>query len=454
MAEDIVIRLENVSKMYKLFATKTERMKEALHPLKRKYHKEFYALKDINLEVRHGEILGIIGMNGSGKSTLLKIVAGIIQSTTGTISVQGNVVPLLELGSGFNPEFSGLDNIYFYNSILGRSRKETNEIVGKILDFAEIGDFIHQPLKTYSSGMKARLSFAVSVFIDPDILIVDEILSVGDELFRRKSFAKIEEFFKAGKTILFVSHSEGNINQLCSRVVMLNEGRIVLQGTPKVVTMHYTKFIFSQPSERKALLDDFKRVNTDADLLVGKSTTPVIQKKIEVFPVSDANAVSKPYLIPNFQSKSMVITSNAQVKVHNLKIETLTGQQVNSLVQHEEFVFSYLVDYYENVGLVNIGIGFRTEKGVPLSWRVVPNKNRFLEREMKSGDSIQVKWKFKCLFMPGTYYINTAIKKRQDMSEELVFRGQDIFVFRVQGVPKEKGGLFDAGISLTLSDNN
>lgn len=451
MHEDIVISLENVSKMYKLFNTKTDRMKEALHLLHRKYHKEFFALQNINMEVRRGEILGIVGMNGSGKSTLLKIVAGIIQPTEGRVSVKGNVVPLLELGSGFNPEFSGLENIYFYNSILGFSRKQTDAILQDILDFAEIGDFIHQPLKTYSSGMKARLSFAVSVNIDPDILIVDEILAVGDELFRRKSFARIEEFFKAGKTILFVSHSEGNINQLCSRALMLNQGRIVLNGIPKVVTMHYTKFLFSQHDERVSLLREFNKVNGGADLLVGKSATEPVRKKEENFPASEAKS-EKPYLIPNFIPKSSVITSTGEATIHNQRIETLSGLQVNALVQHEEYQFSYCVDCIKDIGPINVGIGFRTEHGVPLSWRVVPDKNRFLEKEMRSGDLIKVTWRFKCLFMPGTYFINTAIKKRDDMKEVLVFRGQDIFVFRVLGGSKQKGGLFDTGISLHVDD--
>jgi lipopolysaccharide transport system ATP-binding protein len=449
---DFVINLTGISKKYKLFNSKQERMKEALHPFKKRYHKEFYALNDIDLQVRKGEILGIVGMNGSGKSTLLKIVAGIIPPSSGEVNVIGNVVPLLELGAGFNPEFSGLENIYFYNSIIGYTHKQTDAIMDKILDFAEIGEFIHQPLKTYSSGMKARLSFAVSVNIHPDILIVDEILSVGDELFRRKSFSKIEEFFQAEKTILFVSHSEGNINQLCSRAIMLNQGRIVLEGAPKFVTMNYSKFMFSKPQERLSLLEDFKRLKETGN--IGSEQVVMVDpdEQKEEFSAIPQKSLEQAYLIPNFIPKSTIFTCNANLKVHDLKIETLAGVQVNALVQHEEYCLSYVVDYLEDIGRVNYSIAFKTEQGVPLSWHIYPEKNKYLTREVKEGESINVKWNFKCLFMPGTYFINIGIRKEVDMNEMLLFRGADIFVFRViGGDEKGKGGLFDAGISLSLS---
>ncbi|MDP1622355.1 MAG: ABC transporter ATP-binding protein [Bacteroidales bacterium] len=449
---DFVIELSGISKKYKLFNNKQERMKEALHPLKKKYHKEFYALTDIDLQVKRGEILGIVGMNGSGKSTLLKIIAGIIPPTSGDVTVHGNVVPLLELGAGFNPEFTGLENIYFYNSIIGYSRKQTDEILDEILDFAEIGDFIHQPIKTYSSGMKARLSFAVSVNINPDILIVDEILSVGDELFRRKSFAKIEEFFKAEKTILFVSHSEANINQLCSRAVMMNQGRIVLDGPSKFVTMNYSKFMFSNPTEKLSLLEEFKHMH-GADISTWNNTsveTP--DQPTEDFSSIPKKSSDQAYLIPNFTPKSTVFTYNGKLHVHDLKIETIDGVLVNALVQHDDYYFSYIVDYQEDAGHINYGIAFKTEQGVPLSWRIFPEKNKYLNKEAKAGDSVLVKWKFKCLFMPGTYFINTGIRRHGSMNELLLFRGADMFVFRViGGDQKDMGGLFDAGISLSLS---
>jgi len=185
---DIVISTRNLTKVYKLYRSPQDRLKEALHPGRKKYHKDFYALKDVNLEIRRGEVLGIVGKNGSGKSTLLKILSRVLTPSSGEFEVKGKVSSLLELGSGFNPELTGMENIFFYGTILGFTEEKIRGKLQEILDFAEIGDFVYQPLKTYSSGMKARLAFSVAINVDPDILILDEVLAVGDELFRRKCF--------------------------------------------------------------------------------------------------------------------------------------------------------------------------------------------------------------------------------------------------------------------------
>jgi lipopolysaccharide transport system ATP-binding protein len=450
---DFVITLENVSKKYKLFNSKQERMKEALHPFNKKYHREFYALNDINLRVKRGEILGIVGMNGSGKSTLLKIIAGIIPPTSGTLDVKGNIVPLLELGAGFNPEFSGLENIYFYNSILGYSRRETDAVMAKILDFAEIGEFIHQPLKTYSSGMKARLSFAVSVNINPDILIIDEILSVGDELFRRKSFAKIEEFFLAGKTILFVSHAAQNINQLCTRAIMIYNGNIVLDGPAKFVTMNYQKFIFSHVHQRERLLEEFKSPTFDRGL---ETLEAEEQPNDELLPIrtiqmtkEKAVSGSESYFIDNFIPKSTVITRNANLDLSEIKIENSSGVEVNCIVPGEEYVISYSVNFFEDIGHINHGLGFKTEMGVVVTWRSFPDSNNFSERYYKKGDTMNLRWQFRCTLIPTTYFIGITIKRRGDNGEEVIYKGADIDVFQVIGEKGfDRGGYFDAGFTI------
>ncbi len=450
MTEDIVISLDRISKMYRLFTSKSDRMKEALHPGKKVYHKEFYALNELSLKVRKGEILGVVGMNGSGKSTLLKVVAGIIQPTKGSLSVQGSVVPLLELGSGFNPEFSGYENIYFYNSILGYSRKRTDEMVARILDFAEIGDFIHQPLKTYSSGMKARLAFAVSVNVDPDVLIVDEILSVGDELFRRKSFKKMEEFFKAGKTILFVSHSEAHINQLCTRAIMLDHGRIVLEGAPKFVTMNYTKFMFSSPEKRNVLLRDFELIaksqeEVQADLLPEPEQVRVPGRA----PSTELKEVA--FFIPNFHPKSTTITNNGELSVSEFCMKTTGGQKVNALVPQDEYFFSYRVSFRENLGKVNFGLGIKTITGVPASWKLMPGRGKYFPKEVGTGVTAEVTWRFRCLLMPGIYFISVSIRSEIEHTESLVYKGADVFVFKVLGEEKvDKGGIFDPGLEATV----
>lgn len=449
---EIVISLTGVSKKYKLFNSKQDRMKEALHPLNRKYHREFYALNGIDLQVHRGEILGIVGMNGSGKSTLLKIIAGIIPPSSGDITVQGNVVPLLELGAGFNPEFTGLENIYFYNSILGYSRKETDQVLDQILDFAEIGEFIYQPIKTYSSGMKARLSFAVSVNISPDILIIDEILSVGDELFRRKSFAKIEEFFQAGKTILFVSHTAQNINQLCTRAVMMHNGKIIMDGTPKQVTMNYQKFIFSHPNQRVRLLHDFKTEMTQKEN-IGKNlndhhpgeSVPLQTENLkkELFQKSDS------YFIENFIPKSTIITRNADLEVSPVRIFNALGVEVNCIVPQEEYKITCQVKFLEQVGNINLGIGFKTELGVVITWRYFPTCESFSEKSFNFGDILTAKWHFRCTLIPSTYFIGITIKRRGENGGEIIYKGSDISVFQVIGEKGvDRGGFFDAGFKI------
>jgi lipopolysaccharide transport system ATP-binding protein len=258
---DTAIKVSGVSKVYNLYRNKKDRLKEALHPRRKKYHKEFFALKNIDLEVKKGEILGIVGKNGSGKSTFLKTIAGVLTPTTGTVEKYGKIIPLLELGAGFNPQFTGMENIYFYCSLLGYRKEDIDNMLDEILDFAEIGDFIHQPIKTYSSGMKARLAFAVSVNVVPDILILDEVLSVGDVLFRRKCFARMEQFFKGGKTILFVSHDTNSVNQLCTRAVLLDGGEILLDANPKTVTMYYEKMLFAKSENAQKIRREIRDLN-------------------------------------------------------------------------------------------------------------------------------------------------------------------------------------------------
>lgn len=240
MAKSVIIELKNVSKKYRLYRDRKDQALQALFPFLPAKHTDFYAIKDFSLTVNKGDILGIMGRNGSGKSTLMKLVAGVIQPTKGTVSVKGNLVPLLELGSGFHREFTGYENIYFYTAVLGYPKKKVIEKTAEIIEFADIGEFIHQPLKNYSSGMKTRLAFSVSVNIDPDILILDEVLSVGDAAFKTKSYDKIKEFFNQKKTILFVSHSPESIKALCTRAILIDKGKLVIDGDPAEVVKKYS----------------------------------------------------------------------------------------------------------------------------------------------------------------------------------------------------------------------
>lgn len=237
---DFPVRIKGLKKAYKLYEKPSARLKELL--FRKNYHREFIALEDITLNVRKGETLGIIGENGAGKSTLLKVIAKTLQPTEGDIYIDGRVSSLLELGSGFHPEFSGMDNIYFYGSLIGIPPSEMKERREEIISFAEIGEHINYPLKTYSSGMYIRLAFSVAMAVRPDILVVDEALSVGDLYFQKKSTDKILSIKESGKTIVFCSHSMYYITRLCDRVVWLKSGRIAMEGPAHEVTQAYETY--------------------------------------------------------------------------------------------------------------------------------------------------------------------------------------------------------------------
>lgn len=243
---DIAIKVDKVSKLYKLYDKPIDRMKESLHLTKKKCSKEHYALNNLEFEVGRGETIGIIGTNGSGKSTILKIITGVLNPTEGEVTVNGRISALLELGAGFNMEYSGLENVYLNGTMIGFTREEIDQKLDQILEFADIGEFIHQPVKTYSSGMFVRLAFAVAINIDPEILIVDEALSVGDVFFQAKCYRKFEEFKKMGRTILFVSHDLGSISKYCDRAILLNKGVKLAEGNPKDIIDLYKKVLVNK----------------------------------------------------------------------------------------------------------------------------------------------------------------------------------------------------------------
>ena len=244
------IKVDDITKLYKLYDKPSDRFKEALGLTKQKRYKEHYALHNVSFEVEKGQTVGIIGTNGSGKSTILKIITGVLSATSGKVDVQGRISALLELGAGFNQEYTGLENIYLNGTMMGYTREEVDAKVQTILAFADIGDFINQPVKTYSSGMFVRLAFAVAINIDPEILIVDEALSVGDVFFQAKCYHKFEEFKEAGKTILMVSHDLGSIAKYCDKVVLLNKGHMVDVGEPKRIVDLYKQILVSEAEGR------------------------------------------------------------------------------------------------------------------------------------------------------------------------------------------------------------
>lgn len=243
---EIAIKVEKLSKMYKLYDKPMDRLKESLGLSKKCAYKEHYALHDVDIEIEKGQTVGIIGTNGSGKSTILKIITGVLNPTVGNVTINGRISALLELGAGFNMEYTGIENVYLNGTMIGFTREEIDAKLDDILAFADIGEFVHQPVKTYSSGMFVRLAFAVAINIEPEILIVDEALSVGDVFFQAKCYKKFEEFKKMGKTILFVSHDLGSISKYCDKVVLLNKGVKLAEGSPKEMVDLYKKVLVNQ----------------------------------------------------------------------------------------------------------------------------------------------------------------------------------------------------------------
>ncbi len=278
MSNDTVIQVSNLTKTYKLYDKPSDRLKEALNPFGKKYHREFYALRDISFSVGRGEIVGFVGNNGAGKSTVLQIITGVLTPTSGSVLTKGKISALLELGAGFNPELTGIENVYFKSSLLGYSTEDVEENLDEILSFADIGDFIYQPVKTYSSGMFVRLAFAVAINVEPDILIVDEALSVGDFRFRQKCMRKFDDFLQANKTILFVTHDHGAVVQYCTKAVWLKDGAVQRIGSPHDVCKNYISYM------SYGEIDDGADLTLPGNNLPGK--VPVVSEKTKYTDIS------------------------------------------------------------------------------------------------------------------------------------------------------------------------
>jgi lipopolysaccharide transport system ATP-binding protein len=301
--------------------------------------------------------------------------------------------------------------------------------------------------------MKARLAFAVSVNIDPDILIIDEVLAVGDELFRRKSFAKIEEFFRAGKTILFVSHVVQNVNQLCSRAIMLHNGQIVLDGPTKFVTMNYQKFIFSKPAEQISLIQEFEQLTPSGTFLPSDSALehPENVHNRSVLGRESNNCDFTEYYVENYLPKSTVITKNADIDIQNIRIVTDEGKKVNHLVPGRKYTILYDVHFNEEVAPVNFGIGIHTEQGVPVTWKIFPGSKLFMPIDRLVSDWRTVKWTFCCTLIPDVYFLGMALRIQGHEGPSVIFKGSDIFAFKVQGYKDvDIGGYFDAAFQVEV----
>jgi len=432
---EMAISIKNLSKIYKLYDKNIDRLKESIHPLGKTYHRDFYALNNVSFEVKKGEVLGIIGKNGSGKSTLLSIISGILAPSSGQVKTRGRISALLGLEVGFNPELNGIENIYFNGSIQGYSKEEMEEKLDDILSFADIGDFIYQPIKIYSSGMKARLSFALAININPEILIVDEVLAVGDAFFQRKCYTKMQSFMNEGKTILFVTHAVNIVNEFCNRAVLMDRGELILEGPSKYVTMYYQKLLFSQIKNVSKVRNEIIKLNQDEEKK--KKFNSDLEKKgnktIDHAETHNHKKNDKPkqvaFYIPDFKPRTSVFTKNYNIDLYDFHIKTLDGKKVNVLVSDEKYFISYKVKFNVAAENVKFGMGISTEKGFFMGGKL---EKYDVTEKINKGDEFLVEWHFKCNLVEGNYFFGTGIRSLVDDEEIVLSRINDAVVFKVQ----------------------
>ena len=396
---DTAIRVENISKLYKLYDNPRDRLKESLGLTKEKLYKEHYALHDVSFDIQRGETVGIIGTNGAGKSTVLKIITGVLNPTQGQVEVNGRISALLELGAGFNMEYTGIENVYLNGTMIGFSKEEIDAKLQDILDFADIGDFVYQPVKTYSSGMFVRLAFAVAINIDPEILIVDEALSVGDVFFQTKCFKKFEEFKKLGKTILFVSHDLGSISRYCDRVVLLNKGTKMAEGTPKEMVSLYKRLLVGQ----EALVEEELEQN-------GKDSRPDIPK-------TENGLWKENYQInPNLKEEG-----NKKAEIIDFAIIDENDCYTGSMIKGTEFTIKIKVLFREKIENPVISYSFCNVKGVEITGTSTECENIYIG-EVQAEEIYTATFVQKMYLQGGEYFLTISCSEKQEDGNMLCHR--------------------------------
>lgn len=390
----IAIRAEQITKIYKLYDKPSDRLKEALGLSRGKLHKEHYALKGVDLSIYKGETVGIIGTNGSGKSTILKIITGVLNPTSGNLSVNGRISALLELGAGFNMEYNGIENIYLNGTMMGFSEKEIDAKLQNILDFADIGDFVYQPCKTYSSGMFVRLAFAVAINIEPEILIVDEALSVGDVFFQAKCYHKFEEFKQMGKTILFVSHDLSSIAKYCDRVILLNKGTKLGEGSPKEMIDAYKQVLVGQyeiPDEEDSLLQDEELNELAAKNADGKATK---KEKVSA-EVLGINEKALEYGTKDGEITEFYVTDKK-------------GTKTSAIIKGEEFTLHMKVKFNNDVAAPIFAFTLKDKHGTEITGTNSMIEKAFLD-SAKQGDKKEITFTQNIDLQGGEYLISLGV---------------------------------------------
>jgi lipopolysaccharide transport system ATP-binding protein len=443
---EVAIRVRDVSKHYVMFNRPEDRFKQMVVPRlerligrpPRRYFQDFAALSGVSFEIGRGETVGIIGRNGSGKSTLLQIICGTLQPTSGTVEVNGRIAALLELGAGFNPEFTGRENVFLNASILGVPRKEMEWRFDDIARFADIGSFMDQPVKTYSSGMYVRLAFATAINVDPDILIVDEALSVGDEAFQRKCFARIEDIKDKGGTILFVSHAAQTIIQLCTRAMLFDAGEMILEGRPKAVIGQYQRLVNASAEGAGDIRDsilEMRDTSPQAEappepsggVEIGNSPP---ENKAEGKSLEDADQ-----FVPALASQSAVYLEQRGASIRDIRLLTLGGAHVNVLQIGKRYSFEYFVDFLDDARNVGFGMFFKLPNGVGIGGA---NSNRVPGMQLKSvskGTTRHIRFEFDCRLLPGLYVASCEVTGLVSGEGCVMHRIMDVELFRVSPEP-------------------
>lgn len=412
----VAIQVDKLEKAYKLYDKPSDRLKEAMGLGRKKKYKEHYALKGVDLTIYQGETVGIIGTNGSGKSTILKIITGVLNPTGGSVKVNGRISALLELGAGFNMEYNGIENIYLNGTMIGFSTKEIDAKMDDILSFADIGDYVYQPVKTYSSGMFVRLAFAVAINIEPEILIVDEALSVGDVFFQAKCYHKFEEFKKMGKTIVFVSHDLSSISKYCDRVVLLNQGVKLGEGSPKEMIDAYKQVLVGQYSggdeqennllndkeiEAAAAASSSQKSAAEKEKEKGKETADTTNTKhAGTGQAAEQNAnVVNPDLL-EYGTKAAVI--------EEYKITDDMGRSTSAVLKGQECSIHMKVRFLEDIEAPIFAFTIKNIKGVEITGTNTMVEKAFLEA-VKAGSVMDITFSQTVNLQGGEYLLSLGV---------------------------------------------
>ncbi len=424
--EEIAIAVENVNKIYKLYDRPRDRMFEALGLSKQKKYHEKYALSNVSFHVKKGECVGIIGTNGSGKSTILKIITGVLNQTSGNVSVKGRISALLELGAGFNMEYTGIENIYLNGTMNGFSEEEIDARMQDILDFADIGDYVKQPVKTYSSGMFVRLAFSVGINIDPEILIVDEALSVGDVFFQAKCYHKFDEFKEMGKTIIFVSHDLSSIAKYCDRVILLDQGVKLGEGAPK------------------EMIDDFKRV------LVGQYQTPE-EKSANKSLLEDEELQEAVRKKEKKQEDTKTLEyGTQQAKIEEIYLTDDNGTRTNAIIKGMNFGIHMRVRFYDDIPAPIFAFTVKNVKGTEITGTNTMFEKAFLE-PVKAGTEKEITFKQKMSLQGGDYLLSFGVTGYDGNDFQVYHRLYDALDVTVIS-DKNTVGFYDMESAITVED--